>query len=97
MLRLSLEPRTSNHGELALGKGLRLIWIKDALDPLRARLTEREFDRLVQAISAAIGIEALVTLTDLVGLSSEDAIEVMRWSAQALLRAAVADAETRRS
>lgn len=97
MLRLSLEPRTSGHGELVLRKGLRLIWIEDALDPLRGRLPEYGFERLVHAISAAIGIEALVTLTDLVGLSSEQAVEVMRWSAQALVRAAVADAESRRS
>lgn len=35
---------------------------------------------------------SLVTLTDLAGLSRERAVEVMRWSARALLRAALAEA-----
>jgi hypothetical protein len=46
----------------------------------------------VLAIRAACGIEALVWLTDIGGLSREEAVEVMRGSAQALLRSAMAEA-----
>lgn len=92
VLRLSLEPDAADRGELDLRKGRRFIWITEALEPLRDRLARSEFERLVHAVSAAVGIEALVTLTDLAGLSRERAVEVMRWSARALLRAALAEA-----
>jgi len=92
MLRLSLEPDAADRGELALRKGRRFIWIEDALEPLRHRLPAGEFERLVHAVAAVVGIEALVTLTDLAGVSREQAVEVMRWSARALLRAALGSA-----
>jgi hypothetical protein len=57
---------------------------------VRYRLTAEEFRRLVHAVSVNVGIEALVTLVDLAGLSREEAAEVMRWSARSLLRAALA-------
>jgi hypothetical protein len=46
----------------------------------------------VHAIGAVVGIEALVWLTDIAGLPRQQAVEVMRWSARTLLRAAVAHA-----
>lgn len=92
MLRLSLEPDHAARGELTLRKGRRYMWIEEALAPIRDRLSSEEFRRLVQAVSVNVGIEALVTLVDLAGLSREEAAEVMRWSARSLLRAALADA-----
>ena len=50
-----------------------------------------EFRRLILAIRTACGIEALIWLTDVAGLSREEAAETMCWSAQSLLRAALAD------
>jgi AcrR family transcriptional regulator len=92
MLRLSLEPEVADRGELALRKGRRFLWIEEALAPLRGRLPRAELTRLVQAISVAVGIEALVTLIDLAGLPRARAVEVMRWSAQALLQSAMGEA-----
>lgn len=89
MLRLSLEPDERRRSELALRQGLRFRWIEEALEPVEGRLPPEGWQRLVQAVAAAVGIEALVVLTDLGGLSRERAVEVMRWSAQALLRAAL--------
>lgn len=94
MLRLSLEPDAADRGELALRKGRRFLWLEDALEPLRGRLTERAFERLIHALAAAVGIEALVALIDLGGLSREDAVDVMRWSARSLLRSALAEARS---
>jgi hypothetical protein len=37
-----------------------------------------------------VGIEALVWLTDIAGLSRQQAVEVMRWSARSLLQATLA-------
>lgn len=94
MLRLSLEP-DARRRELALRKGRRFLWIEDALEPVRDRLAEDEYERLVHALSVAVGIEALVTLTDLAGLSRDEAVAVMRWSARGLLATALAAAEQR--
>jgi AcrR family transcriptional regulator len=90
MLRLSLEASHSD-GDLTLRKGRRYLWIRDALDPIRGRLSPGRFERLVHAIAIAIGVEALVMLTDLGGIPADEAVDVMRWSAQSLLRSALDD------
>lgn len=88
MLHLSLEPGAGADGELAFRQGRRIGWVADALAPLRGELPAAELDRLVTAIAAAVGIDALVWLTDVAGLARDDAADLMRWSAQALLRGA---------
>jgi hypothetical protein len=87
MLRLSLDPDPRQRGRLPLRQGRAITWITEALQPLRGRLTDEEIHRLVLAIRSAIGVEALVWLTDIGGLSREEAAENMRWSAQSLLSA----------
>jgi AcrR family transcriptional regulator len=94
MLRLSLEPGPPH--ELLLRQGRAIGWIEKALTPLQARLDPPELRRLVLAIRAACGIEALVWLTDVAELSRQEASELMRWSALALLRTALAEADERR-
>jgi AcrR family transcriptional regulator len=91
-LRLALDPQAPDRGQLPLRRGRRLTWIEEALAPLRGQLPEDELQRLVHATGAVIGIEALVWLTDIAGLPRQQAVEIMRWSARTLLRAAVADA-----
>jgi AcrR family transcriptional regulator len=86
MLRLSLET-PSKQGELLLRRGRRRVWLADALSPLRKHLTPPAFDQLVLAIAATTGIEAFIWLTDLAGLSAEEALQIMRFSAQTLLDA----------
>ncbi len=88
MLRLSLEPDTAERGELPFRTGRRIVWVTDALAPLRGKLPEPELQRLVLAIAASIGIDSLVWLTDIAGLSREQATSVMCWSAQAILHTA---------
>jgi AcrR family transcriptional regulator len=90
-LRLSLEPEGGERRELPFRTGRGIAWIEEALAPLRGRMAEPERRRLVLAIRSALGIEALVWLTDVAGLSREDAAELMRWSAGALLTAALAE------
>src|SRR6266849_5204975 len=92
MLRLSLDPDPSHRGELPLRKGRAIGWIGEALSPLRGVMSERDLKRLIFAIRSAAGIEALVWLTDIAGLSRKEAVQLMRWSAGALLRSALADA-----
>jgi AcrR family transcriptional regulator len=91
-LRLSLEPATAQSDELPLRQGRAIGWIDDALSPLRDRVPARELRRLVLAIRATLGIEALVWLTDVGGVSREEAVDIMRSSARTLLQSAIADA-----
>jgi AcrR family transcriptional regulator len=87
MLRLSLEPAEGRN--LPLRQGRAIGWITEALAPLQGRLTEQEIHQLVLAIRSAIGIESLVWLTDIGGLSRAAAVASMRWSANALLNQAL--------
>ena len=90
MLRLSLEP-DGRRDALPLRQGRAIGWLEDALAPLRGQLDEDARRRLVLAIRAVCGIEALVWLTDVAGLSRDEAVDVMRWSARALLQSARAE------
>ena len=91
MLRLSLEADSARRADLPLRQGRAIKWIDEALAPLETAMPESARHRLVLAVRSATGIEALVWLTDVAGLSPDEACEVMRWSAQALLRSALAD------
>lgn len=91
MLRLALEPDSNERAPLLLRQGRGIGWIEEALSPLRRQMSESELRRLVLAIRSAVGIEALVWLTDVAGLPREEAVEIMRWSARALFRSALAD------
>jgi AcrR family transcriptional regulator len=97
MLRLSLEPNPSLRGELPLRQGRAIGWITEALAPLRDRMSETQLRRLAVAIRSTAGVEALVWLTDIAGLSREEAVQVMRQSARALLRSALADLGARQN
>jgi AcrR family transcriptional regulator len=91
MLRLSLDPDPERRGDLPFRKGRRITWVADALAPLEGRMAPAELERLTHAVAATLGIEALVWLTDIAGHTREEATEIMRWSARALLSAALAE------
>lgn len=91
MLRLSLEADPIERAQLPLRQGRGIKWIEEALTPLQAEMPEAERHRLALAIRSVIGIEALVWLTDVAGLSRYDATDLMRWSGRALLRSALAE------
>jgi AcrR family transcriptional regulator len=76
MLRLSLEPADGQQ-HLPLRQGRAIGWIAEALSPLQGKMDEADIHRLVLTIRSAIGIEALVWLTE--------AAASMRWTASALL------------
>ncbi len=89
-LRLSLEPGQEPMGPV-LRRGRVIGWLEDALAPLAASHPELDRTRLATAIRAATGIEAFVWMVDVAGVSREEAASVMRWTARALLRSALAD------
>src|SRR3712207_700396 len=88
-LRLALEGEGAGGESLPFRRGRRIRWIEEALSPLRGRMPEPELRRLILGIGATLGIEALVWLTDMGGLSPEEAAEVMRSNARTLARTAL--------
>ncbi len=88
MLRLSLEAEAAERDALPLRQGRAIAWIAEALDGVRGELSEKQFGQLVLSIRATIGIEAIVWLVDVAGISRNDAVALTRWSAQALLQRA---------
>jgi AcrR family transcriptional regulator len=89
MLRLSLAADPAERAGLPLRQGRAIGWIEEALLPLRGQLPDDAIRQLVLAIRSATGIEALAWLTDVARLPREAAVDLMRWSAQALLHAAL--------
>lgn len=88
VLKLSLEG--IRPPELPMHRGLRINWVEDALRPLAQRLEATELRRLAYGISATLGIEAFVWLTDIAQLPRDEAASVMRANASGLLESAMA-------
>lgn len=64
----------------------RVEWIESTLKPVRARLSGTAYARLVSALSLCTGIEALLVLRDICGLSQDEAVAVSQWTARAALK-----------
>jgi hypothetical protein len=94
MLRLSLEEQPDPDG-LPLRQGRAVGWFADALSVLRPELGEDDVRRIAVAVRSAVGIEARVWLTDVAGLSGDEAVALMSWSARAMLRHALTEAPPR--
>ena len=91
-MRAALALRTIDvEQDFAPRKGRAVGWFEDALAPLRPRLDDGGVHRLAVAVRSAVGIESLVWLTDVAGLSRDQAAELMHWTAQALLDHALAE------
>ena len=71
--------------------GRRVRWLRNALAPVRERMDEESFERLVAAMCLCVGIESLVVLRDVCGLDTKEAEGVARWAAFALLRAGLGE------
>jgi AcrR family transcriptional regulator len=69
----------------------RVEWIDTAVQPLRARLGPAAYSRLVSALALTTGIEAILVLRDIRGLSATQAVQVSHWMARALLKQSLAD------
>ncbi len=91
MLRLSLETDPAVASQLPLRQGRAIGWFSEALEPLSDRLGKDGVRRLAIAVRAVSGIESFVWLTDVAGLTQEDAVDQMVWSSVALVRRASSD------
>lgn len=72
----------------------RLDWIQTALAPIRDRLTPDAYRRLVNSLAICLGIDALIVLRDVCGVSGEPAEALMVGMANTLLDKALSEAAT---
>ena len=75
----------------------RIDWIETALLPLRSRLSKAKYENLVSAIAVCTGMEAVLVLRDIRGLTAAQAIQVSQWMAQAMLREALIESKSQKS
>jgi AcrR family transcriptional regulator len=64
----------------------RTEWIDLAVAPLKPRVGKAAYARMVSALSLIVGIEALLVLRDIRGLTEAQSIQVSQWMARAVLR-----------
>lgn len=79
-------------GEPEFKRGHRIELLETAIEPLRAKLGARRFERLAQALSLVFGVEALIVLKDIWGLDAATTQAVARWAGHALVNAAMSEA-----
>jgi AcrR family transcriptional regulator len=71
----------------------RIEWIRTALAPAKKRLGAKHFERLISALSLCVGIESVMVLTNLRGLSQKEATRISAWAAETLVAGALQQAE----
>lgn len=69
--------------------GFRHAWIEEALRPVEEGARAEELQRLKLALGVVMSSEAMIALEDVMGIGSDDAIDVCRWMARTLTAAAL--------
>jgi AcrR family transcriptional regulator len=93
MLRASLDAVATSHEPLPRRSPFRRDMVAKALAGMERSLGCERLERLASAICIVMGIEALIVTRDVCLLPAERAREIKRWAADALVRAALAEAK----
>jgi AcrR family transcriptional regulator len=88
-----LRSRRSGDDSPAVREGRRMRWLDDVLEPLDTLPDDRK-QRLRAALALTLGGDSLVVMKDVCRLDDEQALDVLRWTATAILRAALAEPDT---
>ena len=95
MMRASLDqapaPEGSDPAPAARGRR-RLDWIETALLPVRNHLSADRYARLVSSLAVCLGVDALIVLRDVCGVTGTAAEDQMIWMANTILDRALAEA-----
>jgi AcrR family transcriptional regulator len=84
--------RSHRNGEEtpAVREGRRMRWLDRVLEPLDTMPDDRK-QRLRAALALTLGGDSMVVMKDVCGLDDDEALDVLRWTAAAILRAALAE------
>jgi AcrR family transcriptional regulator len=88
-----LENRRKGTAAPPVREGRRMRWLDKVLEPVRGELSDNEWRRLRSALALTMSIDAMVVMKDVCRLQKDqEAQDVLRWAASALLRAALEEA-----
>lgn len=73
--------------------GRRIPWLKEALSPLQGHIASKQLDKLIHALSLVTGVEALVVMRDICEIEPAEAEKILRWTAKAILKAALEESD----
>ena len=85
-----LRGRRAGDDAPAVREGRRMRWLDTVLAPLDDLPAERR-ERLRAGLALTLGADSVVVMKDACGLDDDEALEVLRWAATAILRAGLAD------
>ncbi|MNV92055.1 hypothetical protein D3C71_1866080 [compost metagenome] len=77
-----------------LVRGHRVDILKRAIAPLASELTPAQQERVAQALSLVYGTEVFLVLKDIWHLDLPAVTDVVRWTANAIIQQALAEART---
>jgi len=86
--------REGTDNRAAVREGRRMRWLDEVLKPLRG-LPDEQYRRMRAALALTLGIDSIVIMKDVCELDDDEALDVLRWSAAALLHAALGDVAAR--
>jgi AcrR family transcriptional regulator len=90
-LDMWLAARESDDPQPTVRAGRRAQWLATMLEPVRGTVPNETLQRLERALCIVMGMEPLTVLRDVCGLAPDDALEVTRWAAEALIATALDD------
>lgn len=89
-LRVYLDTWLRSDDAPLLREGRRMRWLDVVLEPARDRLSGPEYERLRAALSLTMSIDAIVVLRDVCHIRDDAVLlDVLRWTATAILRTAL--------
>jgi AcrR family transcriptional regulator len=89
-----LEARRKGNPVPVVREGRRMHWLEIAPEPIRKTLPKARWRRLQAALALTLSIDAMVVMKDVCRLDDDDALDVLRWAARALLRAGLAESSS---
>jgi len=95
-IRISQELWFGRNGDTPVREGRRLAWIDQALGPAATCLSASSLAALRNALAAVIGVEPVVSLRDVCGLSPQATEDALAWTARTIVEAVVAAPDTDR-
>jgi len=69
--------------------GRRIAMIREALEPLKGKCKKAELDHMINALSLVFGIESIIILKDLNGLSNEAILQNWRWTVKRITNSSI--------
>ncbi len=84
VIRASIERWLDGEDPAALRRGYRVPWLQAALELVRGELDDATYERLLQALVILTSPEAMMVLTDVLGMSPAQTGETVRWAARTL-------------